>query len=697
MLRALQRRWLLVVGVGGVLGAIAAAAAWFLLTPKFTVFAQVYVASNVPYMVFPNPESRNDFMTYLRTQAMRIKSRFVLHAALKRDEVRKLDLDSREPDPVLWLEDELKVDFKEGSEIVTLSMKGHNPDELKTLVNAVVQSYLQEIANVESKRRSERVRELDGRYIAAREKLRKSRVDLDRLANRLGTSDSKVISQQQLLTLTTFNRLKDQYSQVRYDLMRAQGRLAACKSRPKASDDTAVPEQLVSQAVQNDVEAKYHMTRIAALKQVVADYDRNAVRKQEVSAIRVRQELDSAKTALEDRRKEIRKEVTEQYRQHLREQTTGDLSQVEAEVAPLVEQEKWLREEVDRVGKEAAKIGTTSGELDMLRDEIKRDEQLVEQIGTQLDKAQIELSSANRVSLDQEAALQRQDRKRQLMAVILAPLAALLGVAFCVSWWENRSRRIQTVHEVVSGLGLRVMGAVPVLPNGCARRLVLAPDKPEAYGPNFLESIDAVRTLLLRDAKMDGTKIVMVTSAVEGEGKTTLASHLGSSLARAGRKTLLIDSDLRRPVLQTLFDVPLQPGLSEALLGKADIHEAVHATSRINGLYVLPAGQWDHALLQVLAKEGPQSLFDKLRPEFDFIIVDSHPVLAATDALLIGQHVDAVILSLLRNRSQAHVAYAAWQRLWSLGIRVLGAVFNGIQRNEMYDAGYQLVSHPTRR
>ena len=72
------------------------------------------------------------------------------------------------------------------------------------------------------------------------------------------------------------------------------------------------------------------------------------------------------------------------------------------------------------------------------------------------------------------------------------------------------------------------------------------------------------------------------------------------------------------------------------------------------------------------------SIFEKLRDEFDFIIVDSHPVLAATDSLLIGQHVDAVLLSLMRDVSQMHNAHAACQQFASLGIRVFGAVVNGV-------------------
>jgi len=179
--------------------------------------------------------------------------------------------------------------------------------------------------------------------------------------------------------------------------------------------------------------------------------------------------------------------------------------------------------------------------------------------------------------------------------------------------------------------------------------------------------------------------VLMVTSAETGEGKTTLASHLASSLSRAGRKTLLIDGDLRQPALHQLFEVSLQPGFSEVLLGEVDSVDAILPTNQ-DGLMVMPAGQWDREVIQSLARGEAGGVLEKLREEFDFVVVDSHPVLAATDPLMIGQHVDAVILSVLRDVSQTPRVYAATQRLQSLGIRVLGAVVNGTDPDEVFVA-----------
>jgi capsular exopolysaccharide synthesis family protein len=228
---------------------------------------------------------------------------------------------------------------------------------------------------------------------------------------------------------------------------------------------------------------------------------------------------------------------------------------------------------------------------------------------------------------------------------------------------------------VVAGLAMRVVGAVPELPG---KRMGDDPAAEELIRHNLIESIDAIRTMLLRNASAENLRVVMVTSAESGEGKTTLASNLAMSLARAGRKTLLIDCDLRQPATHQMFELPLQPGFSEVVLNEVELPDAVRVTQVDPNLYLLPAGLWDRNVVQELAKDGVTSIFEKLRDEFDFILVDSHPVLAATDSLLIAQHVDAVIVSLMRDVSQMNNVHTACQQLTTLGIRVFGAVMSGM-------------------
>jgi capsular exopolysaccharide synthesis family protein len=179
----------------------------------------------------------------------------------------------------------------------------------------------------------------------------------------------------------------------------------------------------------------------------------------------------------------------------------------------------------------------------------------------------------------------------------------------------------------------------------------------------------------------------MITSAVGGEGKTSLACQLATSLARTGRKTLLVDCDLRKSVLHQLFHLPPTPGFSELVRGEGGLAGTVRETS-VPGLWLLPAGRCDAQAVSALSMGGVGAIFRQLRQEFDFVIVDSSPVLPVADALLIGRHVDTAIFSIMNEVSQLPKVYGAYQRLAALGIHLLGAVVTGTF-DEVYATRYQ--------
>src|SRR5262249_55721469 len=147
LLKALGRRWLVATSLGLTCAAAAGLAVWFLLGARYTVFAQLRVSAIAPSMMphTPGGGDSRDFNTYMRTAAFALRSRFVLNAALKKDEVGGRRVVSEQAEPITWLEDELKVEYKEGSELLNVSMIGQDPDELVVLVNAVTESYLTEV------------------------------------------------------------------------------------------------------------------------------------------------------------------------------------------------------------------------------------------------------------------------------------------------------------------------------------------------------------------------------------------------------------------------------------------------------------------------------------------------------------------------------------------------------------------------
>jgi capsular exopolysaccharide synthesis family protein len=681
LLKALQRRWLLALALGLLLAPAAAAGAWLLLSAKYTAFAQLHIASVPPWVVAKNvdtPEGRSEFATFQKTQKERIKGRLVLSTALARDDVKRLSIVQEQNDPIAWLEDELKVEAPDGSEILTVSLAGSEPQELVTLVQAVVKSYEEQVVNAERERRRSRVAELDKIYADTDAQLRKDKDDLKKLADTHGTSDKEALMQQQLGLLTELTDAKKQHAQTRFERMNAERRLAALKGQEKAVNEAppAPSEAEVANLLDADVMAKVHLVRTEKLRQIIKEYEHAGTRSDEPTLVRAREQVQEEQKALDERKAALLADVGKRSQSRVRAEYNAALVQLQAEIEALSAQEKTLETEANALAGKVKTVGTSSTELEMLREKIDREKKLGDRVWDDVELLKAELKSPPRITLLQDAALQKKDIKRQVMATAAAPVMVLVLVALGVAFLEFRARRIRSAEEVAVGLGIRVVGAVPQLGRQAGA----------SQQEGVVESIDAIRTLLLHDANVEAARVVMVTSAAPGEGKTTLACSLADSLARAGRKTLLIDCDLRTPAAHQMFELPLQPGFSEILLGEIDAADAIQATP-VPGLSLVTAGQWDREVLRALAREGTQVIFEKLKEEYEFIVVDSHPVLAATDSLLLGQHVDAVLLSILRDVSRTPHVYTAAQRLATLNVRVLGAVVNGADADDVYVGG----------
>ena len=251
-------------------------------------------------------------------------------------------------------------------------------------------------------------------------------------------------------------------------------------------------------------------------------------------------------------------------------------------------------------------------------------------------------------------------------------MLALFGVAF----FEFRSRKIGVTQDVSHGLGMNVIGTVPAMPARSRKASANDSASEQQWLSQLQESVDAIRTVILHQARSEAMHVLMVTSASSGEGKTTLTTQLAASLARAWKRTLVIDGDLRHPAAHKLFDVPQEPGLAEVLRGEVEPGDAVRATP-FSRLWVLPAGNGDNHAIQALAQDNVRTLFEQLKTQYDFIIIDSPPVLPVTDTLLLGQHADGVLFAILRDVSRAPAIYAAQQKLAPLGVAMLGAVVLG--------------------
>ena len=274
---------------------------------------------------------------------------------------------------------------------------------------------------------------------------------------------------------------------------------------------------------------------------------------------------------------------------------------------------------------------------------------------------------------------------RRLKYTVLAALGVLFVGFVTVVMWEHRSRRVTHTDDVTAALGVRLIGAIPSAGRGTG--------KGHESHPVLVEAIDATRTMLLNGTHDSDLRVLVVTSAVSGEGKTSLSGHLAISLARAGFRTLLIDGDLRAPTAQRVFEIPLSPGLCEFLEGEVGGAAATRPTG-VPGLSVMTTGVWTLATRRALVGDGWRVAKERLKAEFDFVVVDTSPLLLVSDALLLAREADGVVVSVLMGVSQVALVGEAVTRLQTVRAKVTGVIANGV-RTAAHEYTHGYGSKPT--
>jgi capsular exopolysaccharide synthesis family protein len=243
-------------------------------------------------------------------------------------------------------------------------------------------------------------------------------------------------------------------------------------------------------------------------------------------------------------------------------------------------------------------------------------------------------------------------------------LVLLLGIA---------DRRVRAVEDVPRLLGTSVLGVLPALGNSARSKVArLVEEDPHSL---VAEAIRSVRTATIF-ALPGGRGLVQVTSASSGEGKSVCASNLAFALAKAGKKTLLIDADLRKPAQHQIYAVQNSLGLAGLLGSSAALKKAI-VPDVAAGLDLLPAGDARGRAAELC--EGPvlPELLQTLRESYECIVVDSPPVLETSEARVLATLADAVVIVLRLDRSKAPSLERAAGILRGVGARILGALPNG--------------------
>ncbi|MEM9694640.1 MAG: polysaccharide biosynthesis tyrosine autokinase, partial [Myxococcota bacterium] len=260
-------------------------------------------------------------------------------------------------------------------------------------------------------------------------------------------------------------------------------------------------------------------------------------------------------------------------------------------------------------------------------------------------------------------------------------------------------RTIELPEEVESELGVPCIGLVPTTKKAMAGppspkrkrgKRVDRPGKPELLVHNepfsaMAEAARSIRTNLVFMSPDKPFEVLLVTSAVASEGKTTVASAIATAIAQSGQRVALFDCDFRRPRVHRIFDIDLEEGLTLAMV-ENNFDEVIHETE-VPNLSVVPSGPIPPNPAELLLSERFQKLIDHARTRFDRIVIDSPPIAAVTDPAILSTIADATVVVVRAHRTRKEAVRHVRRTLGGVGGKVVGAVLNAVDFSKSQYSG----------
>jgi polysaccharide biosynthesis transport protein len=387
--------------------------------------------------------------------------------------------------------------------------------------------------------------------------------------------------------------------------------------------------------------------------------------------VRVRHELDAAQDKLQA---EVR----------------AALRNLEGEAQAARAKEANLEANMERARREGLEVSRKAIEWNALKREVESNKQLFQSLMSRSKETGLESElKATGVSIVERAEVPQSpaspNRPRNYRIALLVGLALGVGLALL---FEHADNTVKTPEDLKQ-LGLPFLGMVPNVTPPAGSPAIVRPAALKNPEGAVAEAYRVLRTNLLFSTAADGSRALLVTSPNPGEGKTTTAANLAGSLALNGAKVLVVDADLRRPTLHQHFGIQRAPGLSDLIVGKFQPSDVIQG-SRLRGVHVIPCGYVPPNPAELLGSHTMREIVKALKTRYEWVIIDTPPILAMADTPVLCPYVDGVVLVVAAEVSGRPGLQRALDQITSVGGKLLGVVLNKVdlRRNSYYYSQY---------
>lgn len=655
--------WYVAVPAGLLVGVAAAAAVWALSKPVYMARASVLI-SDGSSVIFRKAFS--DDRDFAGEQKDVIKGRRVLREALLQDELAHMPgIVDQQRDPIDVLADKINVKAG-GADVHFITCESTNRHDAQTIVNTVLDTYLKYTRKKENEYSNYLLTELAAEIELQETQIKKLQRTKTEIARELLEVDP-LVGQTQLADSHPVHQLTQQIAQLEVDVKVLEGQMAAVKARKVQELAGDMPVQAP--------ELESLDAKILALEQGIDDRTRRVISPEDSKLVADRKELAELKEQRKSREDDLREVMKGQYIAAAEQARDAELSKMAAELAPLQTRLSIARSQRESMIGELTGHTDKQVEYDLVGLELSQAVAVRNDLKDRSRQISIEMRSPRRVHDEKRAELPKFPIERAPIKLMVAAGGATFWLPFALcGLLEYRSRRLTNVAEFAKQHeALPVIGEVVSLPAG---RRASSNRAMRVYE----DSVDNLRTYISLRWDDAEKQVVAVCSASTGEGKTTIASQLAASIARTDGKTLLIDADTRMPDLHAVFGIDGNIGLVDVLKGTVDVETAVVHSSE--SLHVLPSGALTSNPHKLFQGQSFAELMAWARDHYEHVIIDTPPVLAAAEAMIISRQADRTIMCAMRDVSRVEQVMLSQRRLESAGAKVSGLVFSGVTKQQ---------------
>ena len=671
----LRRRMLLIVVLFVLFAAVAVGGfvVWWMYFPGYRAECFIECVSNIPDTELSVEQQRlrqEEYERFVQTQALLLKGPTTLGAALKVTAVRETNWwraiearSSKRPDEhLIELTEQLSAAPIRGTSFLRVALVARKREDPAIIVNEVVRRWYdsvrarsaEEFASQPLEAAQAELAELDRRIEDKRKELRTLATQLPPNA-RLNPANNIIAQQveqygaqvaQLSLELTQLEQYREMYNDPEGVAVTAEDR-AVVEQDPQVAQLAQFVFQLEQQrAADESIFGPEHNI----LKQMDAQI---AVAEQRLADLRIEK--------LGERRADVREATNTAY--------------LNAQHALFMAQENLSLAEASLQDQDQVLFNYTSLEAELQQD-LEYRLQLSNYVKT-LTRV-VRQQSAVKVNIAQPATdplVQHSPNLLLLPVGIFLALALAGGIGLAM---EMLDTSVRTTQDIARYLDVALLGAVPDTDDeetAMKRAETAALDHPRSM---IAEAFRRIRTNLLFSAPADRQRTVLVTSPRPEDGKTTVACNLAIALAQGGRRVLLIDGNFRRPGLHKVFSGLQARGFSNVLVGDGSLASTVNKTS-LATLEVLAAGHVPPNPAELLGSEACRGLLKEAAGRYDQVIIDTAPVLLASDVLVLAPEVNGVVLVVRARQSSRGIARRACTLLANVNAHLFGAVLNAAQ------------------